>query len=346
MISVVREANEIVLVTDADVPPGQAVRILRAGVCGTDLQILRGVRADSARILGHEGVGVAPSGELVVFNPVDAQDQDRILGHSYDGIFRTMFPMGASPPELVPVTGDLPLELAAICEPVAAVLYGWELVAAHHPPSSVGIWGAGPIGLMHAREAEKRGLSVWLTHPRRARAAWARERLFGERVSYRTPHVDALPHIDLAFVCTDRAGIDDALGEAIAALTEGGLLVIVGGIPRPYRTRLVPGADLSEPRRANTNGRRCPAGIVEVAAAAGQRFAVTGHRGTSARQILAAHQMLSDDRDFFETLVTHVLDPDAAVDLVNARCAGTESDGAGEEIVKIVIRFGDRDAAR
>ena len=36
--------------------PGVWLRVLRAGICGTDLQILRGVRDDRAEILGHEGV--------------------------------------------------------------------------------------------------------------------------------------------------------------------------------------------------------------------------------------------------------------------------------------------------
>jgi len=72
------------------------VKPLMVGICGTDLQILRGQRGDAATILGHEGIGTVTwsgatalhAGDLVVFNPVNPLAQDDILGHSRDGLLQ------------------------------------------------------------------------------------------------------------------------------------------------------------------------------------------------------------------------------------------------------------------
>ncbi|WP_317698941.1 alcohol dehydrogenase catalytic domain-containing protein, partial [Aeromicrobium sp. REDSEA-S32_B7] len=69
------------------------------GVCGTDLQILRGLRADPAEVLGHEGVarvvavgpavaGPAPRvGERVLVDPTHPRDDTFLLGHNVAGLW-------------------------------------------------------------------------------------------------------------------------------------------------------------------------------------------------------------------------------------------------------------------
>jgi 2-epi-valiolone-7-phosphate 1-reductase len=318
-----------------------AVRVLRAGVCGTDLQILRGDRADAARVLGHEAVGLDQRERLVIFNPVDAADQDWILGHSYDGVFRSRFPLRERPPQLVPVPRTLPLELAAICEPVAAVLYGWELVGAHRRPEHIGIWGAGPIGVLHTFVALRRGLLVCLTHGRPERLAWVHERAPADGELVVRTSGGPLPRLEVAVMCTDRVGFEAALAEAVEALVPDGLLLLVGGVPDAFCSPLIPGADLSAPRRANTSGRHAPGGPQIVRSQTGSQLAVIGHRGTSAAQIRQAHNIMAADADLFSAVVTHVVDPGQAVALINARAAGAEQDADGHEIVKVVIRYGE-----
>lgn len=346
MSQIVRNGTSVALVDD-DFPPGrESVRILRAGVCGTDIQIASGVRPDRARILGHEAVGVDPSGALVVFNPVDAHDQERILGHTYDGIFRPNFPAGDEMPGLVAVAGGLPLDLVALCEPVAAVLYGWDIADSWQSARAVGIWGAGPMGIMHARECVKRGLRVTLTHPRLGRCHWLRSGPLGDTVQYRLPGGSDHTPIDLAYLCTDRHGIDVALAEALRVIVPGGLVVLVGGVPRRFRTPLFVGSpDLSEVRRRNVSGDIASNGIARMLVRDTRyEAAVSGHRGSSASQIARAYGVIADDVEFFATLVTHRVEPEVAVHLMNARCRGAEHDTQGREIVKIVIRFGDREA--
>lgn len=330
-------------------PGAPWVKVLRAGVCGTDLQFTRGDRRDRAAILGHEAVGAVEgdSGKLVVFNPVDAIDQDRILGHSYDGVFRGAFPLGVngSDPELVPIPPGVPLELCALCEPVAAALFGWDL-AEGSAGSHVGIWGAGPIGLIHTHLALKKGRRVRLVHRSRSRLDWTSRCLFGDRVEYALPGAGNDSDLDLAFVCVDRSGIVAALAEAARAVRSDGLIVLVGGVPRGYRTPVLPGADLDAIRRLNVSGRRGPGrGIVSAATPDEKPVRLSGHRGTSASQLLRAHREIAADRQFFASLVTHVVEAAVAPTLIEARCAHHQQDYRGAEIVKIVIRFGDVPAA-
>jgi threonine dehydrogenase-like Zn-dependent dehydrogenase len=344
-VAIVRsEPQGVCLGEEPGVAAQARVRILCAGVCGTDLQIARGDRDDRARILGHEAVGELETrpGEWVVFNPVDRLDQDRILGHSYDGVFRSTFPLvdGAGDPELVRIPAGLPVELCALCEPVAAALYGWELAGERARGDRVGVWGAGPIGLIHIRLALAKGMSVRLFHRHRSRLDWARSNLFGAAPDYRLSGSAEPAELDLAFVCSDRTGTGDALTEAVQALADDGLIVLVGGIAKGHEVAALPGVDPSAVRRLNVRG-GCgeDGGTVRATARDGRAVRLTGHRGTSARQLLGAHRAIAADQEFFGSLVTHVVDPDAAVELINDRCAHRQQDQTGAEIVKIVVRF-------
>ena len=64
MKAVVYDAPRSFTVTDVPVPepgPGEVrIKVLAAGVCGTDLHILKGdvPAVEPGRILGHEGVGI------------------------------------------------------------------------------------------------------------------------------------------------------------------------------------------------------------------------------------------------------------------------------------------------
>lgn len=324
------------------------VRVLRAGVCGTDLDIVRGARQDQATILGHEAVGIlepaTDTERLVVFNPVDPTNQDRILGHDRDGVFRSFYPI-ATPSDrrhLVPIPGSLDVDLCVLCEPIAAALYGWELLAsAQLEPRRITIFGAGTMGLIHAKLGLSRCVDVRLVHPDAQRLAWVHDTLFGDDVQYNVLSQRRIAPGDVAFMCTNRAGFVSALDAATATLTPGGAVVLVGGVPRGFRSELLPGIDLSAVRRANVSGRTLDGGGVTLAATSeGKRIVVTGHRGTSPAQIELAHSLLAKERAFFRSLITHVVEPEDAVGLINARCLGRQRDALGVEIVKIVIRFG------
>lgn len=330
-------------------PAGQPyVAMLAAGLCGTDVQIGARTRDDVANVLGHEGVGVLcgiDGGErLVVFNPVDLRNQDAILGHSFDGVFRSWVPIGPELP-LTALQKVRPLDriaLLTLCEPLGTVLYSWELIKASTSdgPLAVGIWGAGPIGLLHAEFAIGQGHEVELVHPHPSRLRWVgrQPRLEGVRRSiagHRAPR-----SLDVAVMCVPRPAMAAAVREAADALAHGGLMVLVAGLDAPAAAATFVDGMIGRVRRHNVCGHiDAELGTIPARSRDGKTLLVTGHRGTSLAQLLAAERLIRDDPERFSALITHERSPEEAVELINSRFAGRSCDGDGAEIIKLVINF-------
>lgn len=345
-MKIVRSGTSVAAVDQGAGPTGPYVEVLAAGVCGTDLDIVRGHRPDLAQVLGHEAIG-ARNGhreDLVVFNPVSETDQDRILGHSYDGVFTRFYesPELNIGPSLVSVGDTLPPPLAALTEPVAACAYSWELARIWSDGVSVGVWGAGPVGLTQVHLALTSGRRVALFHPNDRRLRWVRARLFGDHVSYHSDRESGKDWLDVAVICTTRQGTAGAIHEAADALLPGGLMILVSGIEKGVGSP--PSSELlRDVRRRNVCGLIDRSeGLVEVRPDAGKVIRVTGHRGTSGSQLAQAHAYIGRHRAFFSQVVTHVVPPRRAIGLINRRVAGLETDEDGRQIVKVVVAFDER----
>ena len=135
------------------------IKMLAAGVCGTDLAILSGNRASQAGVLGHEGVGIViesppdcsfSQGTRVVINPVHRERPQAVIGHSCDGVFRELFCLRATDAVeggfLVSCsTGLLADTELALAEPIASVLYSLELLCAQCGDVPLLIRGSGTV---------------------------------------------------------------------------------------------------------------------------------------------------------------------------------------------------------
>jgi threonine dehydrogenase-like Zn-dependent dehydrogenase len=325
-------------------PDGPSGRLVRAGVCGTDVQILQGKREDRARILGHEGLALWDTGtgpQAAVFNPVDPHDQDRILGHSYDGIFRDHVvypPADEGGPRLVAADPDLPLDLAPLTEPLGTVLYAWDLIGA---PATVGVWGAGATAALHALVAVSRGVRTVVVHPRPERLRWFAERLPAAADSgllRTTTDPAAASPLDAAVLCTHRDAVLPALGQALEAVDAGGCIDLFGGVPQGAGHPDLPGVDLAETRRANACGLPPGGHRRTVTDVRGKPLVLTGHRGTGDRHLRRAQRLLADNADLFTDAVTDVVSLESAGDLLNTLARRTP--GRDERRwLKVVIDF-------
>lgn len=329
--------------------PQPWLRVIRAGVCGTDIQIFRGVRRDVARVLGHEGVaqishaGSSDSAGYVTFNPVDCANQDRILGHSHDGVFSEMaFPAAGS---VVAADPDLVCDLAPLLEPLATVLYAWELISRIRQPAELGIWGGGSAAMLAALAAELNGSHCHVFHPRRARLDWLRERV-GLRGATWHCTLDPViqgsrPFLDAAILATSRDGAAESLEQASALVRDDGVLDLFGGFTGGDTSSALPGLDLGAVRRGNTCGQVGLGGVLTPRRGGG-RVWVTGHRGSSDAQILAAQRILVANASRFAGLVTHVISlPYAA-----AFIPRLYSEPAKADYLKVVIDLTLADAFR
>jgi len=137
------------------------VRVLQAGVCGTDMCVVRDERpkAEAPMTLGHEFVGLREdTGERVIVNPLLACGHCRSCGEGRAhlcasrqviGVHRNGgFADAVAVPEgnLVPA-GRATITQAAMADPIATALHAYRLAADAIGSGPVAILGAGSIGL-------------------------------------------------------------------------------------------------------------------------------------------------------------------------------------------------------
>ncbi|WP_225729156.1 MULTISPECIES: alcohol dehydrogenase catalytic domain-containing protein [unclassified Nocardia] len=364
-LALVRDADGGIAVRQRPTPrPGPGELLLEplvAGICGTDLQILARLRSDPAPVLGHEGIarvlatgpgtdGPAP-GAVVIVNPTHPHDDSFLLGHNVDGLWaeRTLIPAAA-------VTGGLVLTLPAypsgalpaLIEPLASVLYSYDITAAivGAAPRTLVIWGDGIIGHLAARFWRRRHPEttiVQIHHTDR-----------GLRWSDRHGSADiALRHDDPALpralsraagpvaglLATPRTATVPAL-VALDAAIRAELFVDVHGGLAPGRIATNAGVlDIARIRAYNCGGEPNPPRAERFARPFAARLTVFGHRGVANSHLAAATAELDADPAGYGPLVTHETDLATAAELLTAILRG-ERAFRGERVIKAAVTIG------
>lgn len=153
-------------------PRDAVVRVAACGICGSDLGYIRMgglVGPGGAPMpLGHEMSGVVEEvgaevtsvapGDRVVVHPGD-DELGRIGNGSAEGGLapRLLVRDAARGDRLVPVPPELPLEVAALAEPLAVGIRAVDQ-AEVRPGQSVAVFGCGPIGLASVATLLDRGI--------------------------------------------------------------------------------------------------------------------------------------------------------------------------------------------
>jgi threonine dehydrogenase-like Zn-dependent dehydrogenase len=259
MRAAVFEGNGKVAISDrpeprVERPDDVVIRIAANGLCGSDLRALATppeMVYDEGVIVGHEFSGsVADVGDEVTLEPgthvvvhpniwcqtcwycrsghTNLCDRFVHVGSMRDG--------GAAELCVVPermvygVPDDMPLDLAALAEPLACVLNGTRQ-AAVHPGESVVVLGGGPIGLLYLMLFKAAGASpLIISEPAPERARSARELGADEVID---PRATSLPEAvrDLtggrgADVVVDSVGA--LLPDAVACVRKAGRIFVFG----------------------------------------------------------------------------------------------------------------------
>lgn len=154
-------------------PPSKAgdkdvvVKMKAVGICGSDLTYIKygGIMRKPGGVtpLGHEGAGEVIEvgkdvqdikvGQRVVINPM--QTSTNIGSGGPEGAFADDVLVGDARvgDSILPIPGDIPYEVAALCEPLAVALHGVNRAEATADKKVV-VFGCGPIGL---------GMVLWLS---------------------------------------------------------------------------------------------------------------------------------------------------------------------------------------
>jgi threonine dehydrogenase-like Zn-dependent dehydrogenase len=235
-------------------PDDVVIRIAANGLCGSDLRALATppeMVYDQGVIVGHEFSGtIADVGDEVTLEPgtkvvvhpniwcqtcwycrsghTNLCDRFVHVGSMRDG--------GAAELCVVPermvyrVPDDMPLDLAALAEPLACVLNGTRQ-ASVHPGESVVVLGGGPIGLLYLMLFKAAGAApLIVSEPAPERARWAHELGADEVIDPRTTNLQEAVR-DLseglgADVVVDSVGA--LLADAVACVRKAGRVLVFG----------------------------------------------------------------------------------------------------------------------
>ncbi|MEU5044961.1 alcohol dehydrogenase catalytic domain-containing protein [Streptomyces griseorubiginosus] len=341
------------LVEVAEVPaprlePGDALLApATVGVCGTDWQILRGLRDDPTPVLGHEGVAYVvepgesglPEGTAVTVNPTHPHDPSFLLGHNLPGLWAELTRVPATAVRaglVVPVPGDATRpRVAALAEPLASALYGMRIARHTVRPAAVVVWGDGIVGRL-ARD-------LW-----RAELPGSQPLLVGHGPDATDPGdpelpqlLAALPSPVVAVIATPRTGTREAL-TVLDREVPGTLLVDVHAGLEPGPLPLTAGdLDVAALRAANCGGVPWPPHVEEFTRPHGPLL-LCGHRGVAEGHLRDAVDLLRASPKLGARVLTHEVGLEEAADLVNTVLLSGAREVAGRRVLKTSIDLGGR----
>lgn len=333
---------------------------LYVGICGSDLDMLRGVRPIGTHILGHEGVAevvaVGPDtadfsvGQRVTFLPNNPNDPEEALGVSTEGLNQQYLLISQADLErgmVVPFDTEIPLACGPLLEPFATAIYGQHLVDQVCKPETMVIVGAGPIGLLNALYARgQRCAQILLVDTSQARLDWAVRRGVVEdsHAILSSPHLaDSLLErtagqgIAAAFLCTPRSATRSVLQQALRYVRAEGCVSLTAGTNRHDELPELPGVDLNGIRQANVCGIGREARLCVTQE--GKRLWLTGHSGASASFLQEAMQLVVKEPAVYARVISHRVSYRAAPRIFEHLLAGETHDVAGVPRVKVVIDF-------
>ncbi|MBS9717081.1 zinc-binding dehydrogenase [Pseudohalocynthiibacter aestuariivivens] len=225
----------------------QLIRIESVGICGSDMHAYLGhdTRRPAPLILGHEAAGAikggARDGERVTVNPlvtcgtcpacVSGRDnlcpeRQIISMPPREGAFAEWLTMPES--NLVTVPADVPLEKAALAEPIAcgwhAVRIGLETLGAEHDNIRALVLGGGAIGLGAALSLAAQGVSdIKIVEPNAERRLHLQRNCNQNAIS-----ADQLNSNDMFDIVIDGVGFASTRATASKHARPGGVIMHIG----------------------------------------------------------------------------------------------------------------------
>lgn len=243
------------------------IRVHAAAICGSDVRILDGRKTRDIRVghpIGHEcagtvaaigpGVRGLASGDRVAVCVVVScghcrhcqADRENLcdtritLGYHTDGAFADymLIPSHAvGRGNLFKLPDAMSLDTATLLEPLACVINGQhEMGLGQSPCSSLVIFGAGPIGLLHLMLARSKGIApVTVVEPRQHRRELARR--LGADVTCSPEDFNAVATFDAAVLAV---GVPDLVHLAMRTVRKGGRISLFAGFDHDARLSLDP----------------------------------------------------------------------------------------------------------
>jgi L-iditol 2-dehydrogenase len=238
---------EVAKVAEPSLQPGDALlRVEAASICGTDTKIVRSghrkLRPGQRIVLGHEFVGTIVEGpfkgqrvglapnwgcgacDACIRGMANMCQEYSAFGIDTDGAHTECVRIPAAAiaqGNLIPLPDKMPVEEAALAEPLSCCLNGQQ-AARLAPGETVVIFGAGPMGLLHVALATACGAAqIIVKDPVAERLQKARE------LGATGTELDGL-----ADVVITAAPVRAVAEQALALLKPFGRLCLFAGLPK------------------------------------------------------------------------------------------------------------------
>lgn len=309
------------------------VHTLACGICQTDCKMLRTGHRDLVlpRTLGHEVVARDPeTGRLYAVWPGRACGACRfcragrenlctamrILGFHEDGGLATALIAPAA--SLLPLPEGLEPLLGTLAEPLACGLNCLDRLAAAgfgpEPDPQLFVFGAGPVGLLTAFAARRRGYQPCLVEPHELRrdAVASLTATLGLELVAAPPRARAIP---AAVTATSAL---EAFGATLRAVGTGGGVAFFSGLP----------------------GGNTVAAVI-LNAVHYRELSLVGAYGCTRAQLKAALELLGGEpalSSIISETIAWPADPAAAAELIAAVTETTER-MRRREVLRVVVRF-------
>ncbi|MET3813285.1 alcohol dehydrogenase catalytic domain-containing protein [Pantoea sp. UYEF8] len=338
------------------------VKPIYAGLCGTDIQMLRGLRDDPSQILGHEGIArvsevgkdvpanLAP-GTLVCINPTHRSDPAFLLGHNVEGLLQenVLIPAIAVRDGLViPLSTDHHSATATLLEPLAAVHYAFELLSDHNPDTLV-VFGDGVIGHLAVRAAADKlvaGIRIQHLHHTEQGMAWSRRYEAGaaQCVLNNAAGMALLSSLSegarvAVLIATPRNATLACLETALRYIRGEVRINLLGGLPADAATPLLPGVLLSQIRAVNCAGKPMPGVVQTHQTSHAKTVQLVGQRGVANRHLRSAADELMKQPERYSSLITHTLSLEKAADVMTHLASSAERQFDGRRLIKLAVQF-------
>lgn len=299
------------------------IKILASGICGTDIDIARNSRPDTAKILGHESIGKIVAvhqtikdfkvNELVVFNPVSHFNQDKILGHSYDGIFQKFRQISNEELAhnlLIKIPKKTPLWYGAILEPMSVAVYAYEIFLTRGFTTDILIIGTGAIAHVIAAYFYKKNCNITMISDSPERVSSLKKRNnFTFSYKYFNEFKSSNKKFSRIISCSRRSTAKIALEIAFHFAKDNNTIIdFVNGFNEPILLEATDNEnslkiDLNQIRRVNTCGKNYL--IVDLLSP--KQCRVTGHRGSSKDHFIKALKSINETPQYYMKLIDKII---------------------------------------
>ncbi|KAI3317793.1 3-dehydroquinate synthase-domain-containing protein [Xylariaceae sp. AK1471] len=333
------------------------VKVVYAGICTTDLQILRAERKLEPKVLGHEGVcqvmevgedvrGVN-MGSVVVLNPNNPLDEHDKLGHTVEGVFQEYFKFGqelVDKNQVLVLDGPQASATDTLVEPLSCVVAAQERMKDRLAGKNVLIVGAGVMGLMFALTSVKYGARhVFLANRSRERLDFAvakgitqQDKVFviGPSVSSQIQQVTAGEGVDIVVICVSMGQGVDAAQDAVKYINAGGCVYLFAGF-RPGDVMVMDGGVTVDAWAIRSGWK------TERIEISGRPIDISGHRGSKHKDLEMAVGFIRGDTLSFSRVISHVISldvlPEIAVKLTQGK------DILGRPAKRVIVDMEARD---